>query len=60
MSATKPFEIPKTEVWQAYLVVKSNGGAAGIDEQSLEGTSKNCLIANEQKLKVLLYRSYSQ
>jgi hypothetical protein len=26
----------------------------------LEGTSKNCLIANEQKLKVLLYRSYSQ
>jgi 5-methyltetrahydropteroyltriglutamate--homocysteine methyltransferase len=25
-----------------------------------EGTSKNCLIANEQKLKVLLYRSYSQ
>jgi hypothetical protein len=24
------------------------------------GTSKNCLIANEQKLKVLLYRSYSQ
>jgi hypothetical protein len=26
----------------------------------LMGTSKNCLIANEQKLKVLLYRSYSQ
>jgi hypothetical protein len=26
----------------------------------VEGTSKNCLIANEQKLKVLLYRSYSQ
>jgi hypothetical protein len=24
------------------------------------GTSKNCLIANEQKLKALLYRSYSQ
>lgn len=36
MSATKPFEIPKTEVWQAYLEVKSNGGAAGVDEQSLE------------------------
>jgi hypothetical protein len=28
--------------------------------QQFEGTSKNCLIANEQKLKVLLYRSYSQ
>jgi CHASE3 domain sensor protein len=27
---------------------------------SSKGTSKNCLIANEQKLKALLYRSYSQ
>jgi hypothetical protein len=28
--------------------------------QFLKDTSKNCLIANEQKLKVLLCRGYSQ
>ena len=32
----KSFEIPKQLVWEAYLKVKANGGAAGVDEQSIE------------------------
>lgn len=52
MSATKPFEIPKTEVWQAYLEVKSKGGAAGVDEQTME--------AFEQDLKGNLYRIWNR
>lgn len=52
MSATKPFEIAKTEVWQAYLDVKSHGGAAGIDDQSLEEFERN--------LKQNLYRIWNR
>jgi group II intron reverse transcriptase/maturase len=33
---TKPFEIPKRWVWEAYRRVKANGGAAGVDQQSLK------------------------
>lgn len=33
---TKPFDIPKQRVWQAYQLVKANAGAAGVDDQSLE------------------------
>lgn len=36
MNETKPFEIPKTLVWEAYQRVKANKGAAGIDGQSIE------------------------
>jgi group II intron reverse transcriptase/maturase len=32
----KPFAISKKEVWQAYKHIAENGGAAGVDEQSLE------------------------
>lgn len=32
----KPFAISKRQVWEAYKRVKANGGAAGVDEQSLE------------------------
>ena len=35
MDKTKPFSISKHVVWEAYLRVKANKGAAGIDEQSL-------------------------
>lgn len=35
MGTTKSFEIPKRLVWDAYKRVKANGGAAGVDEQSL-------------------------
>jgi RNA-directed DNA polymerase len=31
----KSFEISKGAVWEAYRRVKANGGAAGVDEQSL-------------------------
>ena len=30
-SQGKPFEIPKQMVWEAYLRVKANKGAAGVD-----------------------------
>ena len=32
---TKSFDIPKELVWEAYLKVKANKGAAGVDNQSL-------------------------
>lgn len=31
----KPFDIPKQLVWDAYLKVRANDGAAGVDRQSL-------------------------
>jgi RNA-directed DNA polymerase len=33
---TKPFDISKQAVWQAYLKVRANAGAAGVDGQSVE------------------------
>ena len=36
MAETKPFGISKRAVWEAYLRVKENRGAAGVDHQSLE------------------------
>jgi RNA-directed DNA polymerase len=52
MNATKPFEVPKTTVWQAYLEVKSNSGAGGVDEQSVEEF--------ERDLKGNLYRIWNR
>jgi len=37
LNKAKPFSIAKREVWEAYKRVKSNKGAAGVDEQSIEG-----------------------
>src|SRR3954471_16476131 len=34
-SSGKAFDIPKTLIWEAYLKVRSNKGAAGVDRQSL-------------------------
>ena len=34
--AGKPFDISKQEVWDAWLKVKANKGAPGVDEQSIE------------------------
>lgn len=34
---TKPFEIPKRLVWDAFQRVKANGGSAGVDQESIEG-----------------------
>lgn len=52
VAVAKPFEISKKQVWQAYLAVKSNGGAAGVDEQSIE--------AFERDLKNNLYRLWDR
>lgn len=52
MSKTKPFAIPKESVWQAYLRVKRNKGAAGVDNQSMEDF--------EVKLKNNLYKLWNR
>ena len=41
METAKVFEITKQEVWRAYLHVKRNGGAAGIDKESLSDFAKD-------------------
>ena len=35
MRLAKPFDVSKQLVWQAYKLVKRNGGGPGVDEQSL-------------------------
>ena len=35
MPRTKPFDIPKREVWEAYKRVRANQGSAGVDGQSI-------------------------
>jgi len=49
---TKPFLIPKRAVWEAYLRVKANRGAAGVDDQSIE--------AFEKRLKDNLYQLWNR
>jgi len=52
LNVAKPFAIPKQLVWQAYLEVKSKGGAAGVDHESLEDF--------ERDLKNNLYRIWNR
>ncbi|WP_326791171.1 reverse transcriptase domain-containing protein [Streptomyces sp. NBC_00841] len=40
-SQIKSFEISKMEVWEAYLKVKSNKGAPGVDGCTIEGFEKD-------------------
>ena len=35
MDKTKPYEISKQVVWEAFKRVKANKGAAGIDDESI-------------------------
>ena len=49
MSAPKSYEISKDVVWKAYLNVKANKGAAGVDGESIEEFEKN-LKGNLYKL----------
>ncbi|HEY5989052.1 MAG TPA: group II intron reverse transcriptase/maturase [Streptosporangiaceae bacterium] len=49
MSKPRPFAISKEVVWEAYLRVKANQGAAGVDEQSIEEFERN-LKGNLYKL----------
>lgn len=41
MEQTKPFSISKQQVWQAWLKVKANQGAAGVDGQSIAEFEEN-------------------
>jgi len=41
MSKIKPFSISKKVVWEAYKQVKSNKGAAGVDDESIEDFEEN-------------------
>jgi group II intron reverse transcriptase/maturase len=51
-SSGKPFDISKVEVWNAWLKVKGNQGAPGVDGQSLE--------AFESDLEDNLYRIWNR
>ncbi|WP_018526705.1 group II intron reverse transcriptase/maturase [Alkalispirochaeta alkalica] len=52
MGKTKPFDIPKRTIWEAYKRVRKNGGAPGIDGQNLEGF--------EAKLSDNLYKLWNR
>ena len=41
MSEAKPYNIPKQLVWQAYLRVKANRGAGGVDGETLVAFGKD-------------------
>ena len=49
---TKSFDIPKELVWEAYLKVKANKGAAGVDGQSLSDF--------DERLKDNLYKLWNR
>jgi len=50
--SAKPYDISKQLVWEAYLSVKANGGAAGVDKESIE--------VFETRLKDNLYRIWNR
>jgi RNA-directed DNA polymerase len=52
MSEAKPFEISKSEVWEAYRKVKGNKGAAGVDGQTI--------AEYEEELKDNLYKLWNR
>lgn len=52
MSEAKPFKIPRQEVMNAYLKVKANKGAAGVDAVSMNQFDKNT--------KLNLYRIWNR
>ena len=52
MEETKPFEISKQVVWDAYKRVKANKGAAGVDDESI--------TLFEERLKDNLYKIWNR
>jgi len=50
--SSKPFQIPKQLVWEAWKLVKANAGSAGVDKESLEDF--------EKKLKDNLYKLWNR
>jgi len=49
VTQAKPFSIPKRDVWEAFKRVKANGGAAGVDGQTIEAFEAR-LASNLYKL----------
>lgn len=49
MNTAKPFNIPKSLVWQAWKQVKAKGGGSGVDRESIADFEKN-LKGNLYKL----------
>jgi len=49
---TKPFAVPKSLVWSAFQRVKSNGGSAGVDDETI--------ATFEQHLGDNLYRIWNR
>ena len=41
MSKTKPYEIPKMMIWEAFKRVKANKGGEGVDKESLKDFESN-------------------
>ena len=39
-SMTRPYAIPKRLVWEAFQRVKANGGASGVDEETIADFEK--------------------
>ena len=52
MAETKPFCISKRAVWEAWLRVKANRGAAGVDEESI--------AKFEKRVKLNLYKIWNR
>jgi RNA-directed DNA polymerase len=52
VGVAKSFDIPKKLIWKAYQRGKANGGAPGVDGQTIEGF--------ERKLKDNLYRLWNR
>ena len=52
LEKAKPYEISKKLLWEAYQLIKSNGGSAGIDGQTIEGF--------EERLKDNLYKLWNR
>ena len=52
MDKTKPYDIPKQTVWEAYKRVKANKGTAGIDDETIEKF--------EEDLKGNLYKIWNR
>ncbi|WFU71393.1 hypothetical protein [Bradyrhizobium sp. CB2312] len=46
---SKPFNIDKREVYEAYLQVRSNGGAAGVDGVTIEQCSAAIWVGSARR-----------
>ena len=53
MSEARPYRISKWEVWKAYEKDKANKGAAGVDEQSIQGFERK--LKDNRQTELLLF-----